>query len=86
MAKVFVTNGIKFADSLSSGAAVGIQERAIILVEKSRISKAVKNYLKNVNDIVIVGGEDSVEEDLLKEYGNKKIVKEDVLKFIKDNK
>lgn len=71
---------------MSSGAAVGIQERAIILVEKSRISKAVKNYLKNVNDIVIVGGEDSVEEDLLKEYGNKKIVKEDVLKFIKDNK
>lgn len=57
---VFVADGDVMIDALSAGSATYKAKAPILLVQKNTISDSVKKYIKDVNNIISVGGEKTI--------------------------
>ena len=61
---VFVTNGETMVDALSAGAVTYKEKAPIVLVEKDSMSSLAKEFTKTAKNIIIVGGANSVSDNL----------------------
>ena len=61
---VFVTNGETMVDALSAGAVTYKEKAPIVLVEKDSMSSLAKEFTKTAKNIIIVGGVNSVSDNL----------------------
>lgn len=64
--KVFIASGEQYPDALSAGGVLGISKSPLLLTKKNTLSVTAKAYLKNVKEVVVVGGENSVNPNILK--------------------
>ena len=68
---VVLVDGTKFPDALSSAVVASENNGAILLTDPKTLSKETKNYIdsnKNIENIIIVGGENSVSSSIEKGF------------------
>lgn len=68
---VILTSGEDYPDGLSSAGLVATKFAPIILTPKNSLDKSAKKFIKenNIENIIIVGGENSVSKDIEEELG-----------------
>lgn len=57
---VFLANGDSMIDALAAGAVTHKEKAPIILTKKSSMSKKIKNRIKELKKLIVLGGEDSI--------------------------
>lgn len=73
--KLIIANGYNIVDALASSPLAIKESRSIILTQKSEIPKSAKTIIDNSTDIIIVGGEASISEEIKKEINDKNITR-----------
>jgi len=73
--KIILTNGKIFVDALTASSLANKESRSIILVEKNTLPTESKQLLEKANDLIIVGGENSISKNLEKSLKNKNITR-----------
>lgn len=64
----FLATGMQFADALASGPVASIKASPILLVEKTKMDKSIRAYIKNysISEFHVVGGQMAISNVLLK--------------------
>lgn len=64
--KVFVASGEVYADALSTNGVLGVEKSPLVLTMKNSISNSAKNYIEKSKEIVLIGGSNSINSNILK--------------------
>ena len=62
---IFISNGRNAVDSLSAGAVTAMAKAPILLVEKSSIPANIVGKLKGDKEIIVLGGENTIDTNIL---------------------
>lgn len=62
-----LVSGETYADALAAVSFIGTKDMPLVLSAKSSLSPRAKAYLEKVDDLLIVGGENTLSQDLIKD-------------------
>ena len=71
---IVLVDGYKFPDALASAPVAAVNNGAILLTNSKKLSKATKEFIynnKNIENIIIIGGENSVSKSIERELKSK---------------
>lgn len=68
--RLYLVNADNFVDSLTGGVLVGDNKASLLFVKDNKVDDAAKARMKAANSVYIIGGQESVSDDVVKDLSN----------------